>query len=174
MRKILLFLLGLLIAIIGISFVVAGGYLVYLGDTSFYLILGAIYCITPILLYKNKSIGLYLNYIAVIYTLIWAIWERGFNFWAMNSRIMLPLGIAILSTLVFCKRNSAVKRIAYSFGGLCAIFFICMLAGTLVPHNTIYNETQAFKKHSSNLNKPENWFAYGKTTQGDRFHHLLK
>lgn len=169
MKKIFIFLIAALVAIIGVSLTIAGGYLVYLGDTPFYVILGVIYCIASILLYKNKPVGLYLIYIAVIYTMIWALWERGLNFWPLLSRIMLPLGIAILSTLVFQKRTPMVKQIAYSFGGICTLFFICMLAGTLVPHNAIYNETQAFKQHPINENRPENWFAYAKTTQGDRF-----
>lgn len=164
----LLRFIAILLALTGIGLFLAGGWLIWLGGSSYYFVVGALYFIAAIGLFKKKDSGLYLVYLALIITVIWAIYERGFEFWPMMSRVMAPLGFAILCSVFAYKNNRKTQLAAYSVGGLSAIFFVGMLIGLFIPHNAQYGDPANVKAFPEN-NTPENWAAYGRTTEGTRF-----
>ncbi|QIQ20542.1 membrane-bound PQQ-dependent dehydrogenase, glucose/quinate/shikimate family [Zophobihabitans entericus] len=168
MKRILLCFIEFLLVLIGICLTLAGAWLSYLGGTPYYLVTGIIYIIAGILIYKQKNWGLYLTYVVVVYTIIWALYERGTAFWPMLARIMVPLGIAIVCSLIFPKKTPQVKKVAYSLGGLSTVFFVAMLVGLFIPHEAKYGTNDHFKAHPVS-EQPENWVAYGKTAAGNRF-----
>lgn len=163
------FIRHIYIAILGLSslfLLIAGGKLISLGGSFFYLILGLIYLISTILLTKNKVAAIYLNIFALLLTFIWAISERGLLYWPMLSRIMLPLVFVFVSYFIFFHRKVGAKTIVFSFASLIA--FIGMIIAAFFPHDATYATADHYQKHAT-FEQAENWVAYGRTNAGTRF-----
>jgi quinate dehydrogenase (quinone) len=115
-------IITLILALMGAGLFIAGGWLILLGGSFYYCCVGVIYLFAAVYLNKKKDIGLYLVYLALLITLIWAFYERGTAFWPMMSRIMVPLGMSVLCSIFAVKSNRRIKTTAYSVGGVSTLF----------------------------------------------------
>ena len=118
-------ILIILITLFTSLFLIIGGIsLISAGGSFYYLLLGLIYLASSFLLYKNKALGFYLTIIALVLTGLWAIYERGFAFWPMLARIMVPLGLAFVALYALRKEHYNAKTLGFSLGSL--VIFIGM------------------------------------------------
>ncbi|WP_241675208.1 membrane-bound PQQ-dependent dehydrogenase, glucose/quinate/shikimate family [Acinetobacter guerrae] len=150
---------SLFLIIGGISLISAGG-------SFYYFLLGLIYLASSFLLYKNKSLGFYLVIIALVITFLWAIYERGFAYWPMLARIMVPLGLAFVALYALRKEHYNAKTLGFSLGSL--VIFIGMAIAAFFPHDVQYANGKSYQAHTP-FGMPENWTAYGRTNAGTRF-----
>src|ERR1051325_3361767 len=83
-------LLALVLLIIGFILALGGAYLVALGGSPYYVVAGVLLVITAVLMFRGEqlAIGVYVATFAL--TLIWALWESGFNGWAQVPRLLGP------------------------------------------------------------------------------------
>jgi quinoprotein glucose dehydrogenase len=90
-------LLAVAIAIIGIVLFAGGIYLIGLGGSPYYAIAGLLLLVTSVLMFRGEELAIWVYGIDFLFTLVWALWERGFDGWAQVPRL---LGPAILLVLV--------------------------------------------------------------------------
>jgi len=92
-------LLALVLLVIGLILAFGGAYLVALGGTPYYVVAGLLLVITAVLMFRGEqlAIGVYVATFAL--TLIWALWESGFNGWAQVPRLLGPLIMLVLVVL---------------------------------------------------------------------------
>lgn len=72
-------------------------------------------------------------------TVAWALWEVGFNYWALFPRILPPAGLAflaLLATLRFPANKS--WRIAAHTAGVLGLLIGVQFAFAFVPHGTVH------------------------------------
>jgi quinoprotein glucose dehydrogenase len=100
-------LLALAITLIGIVLFVGGVYLISLGGSPYYAIAGALLILTGLLLFGGQQVAIWVYGLTFLFTLVWALWERGFNGWAQVPRL---LGPAILLVLVLLT-NPVLRRL---------------------------------------------------------------
>lgn len=167
MKK-LAILLSLVIGIFGIALIFAGAWLISLGGSSYYCIIGAIYLTTAWLIIKRCSLALYLLFISLLYTLAWGYYERGVNFWAMIPRIMVPLALTSLGCLLLTRWLKAPTRFFIIVGSLSGLSFVMMFVGMFYPHNSLYANGQDLT-YPATSNQPQDWYAYGRTPEGIRY-----
>lgn len=160
-------ILIILITLFTSLFLIIGGIsLISAGGSFYYLLLGLIYLASSFLLYKNKALGFYLTIIALVLTGLWAIYERGFAFWPMLARIMVPLGLAFVALYALRKEHYNAKTLGFSLGSL--VIFIGMAIAAFFPHDAQYANGKFYQAHTP-FGMPENWTAYGRTNEGTRF-----
>ncbi len=160
-------ILIILITLFTSLFLIIGGIsLISAGGSFYYLLLGLIYLASSFLLYKNKALGFYLTIIALVLTGLWAIYERGFAFWPMLARIMVPLGLAFVALYALRKEHYHAKTLGLSLGSL--VIFIGMAIAAFFPHDAQYANGKSYQPHTP-FGMPENWTAYGRTNEGTRF-----
>nr|WP_228273840.1 hypothetical protein [Acinetobacter ursingii] len=160
-------ILIILITLFTSLFLIIGGIsLISAGGSFYYLLLGLIYLASSFLLYKNKVLGFYLTIIALVLTGLWAISERGFAFWPMLARIMVPLGLAFVALYALRKEHYHAKTLGLSLGSL--VIFIGMAIAAFFPHDAQYANGKSYQAHTP-FGMPENWTAYGRTNEGTRF-----
>ncbi|MCU4570230.1 membrane-bound PQQ-dependent dehydrogenase, glucose/quinate/shikimate family [Acinetobacter ursingii] len=160
-------ILIILITLFTSLFLIIGGIsLISAGGSFYYLLLGLIYLASSFLLYKNKALGFYLTIIALVLTGLWAIFERGFAFWPMLARIMVPLGLAFVALYALRKEHYHAKTLGLSLGSL--VIFIGMAIAAFFPHDAQYANGKSYQAHTP-FGMPENWTAYGRTNEGTRF-----
>ncbi|MCU4414357.1 membrane-bound PQQ-dependent dehydrogenase, glucose/quinate/shikimate family [Acinetobacter sp. WU_MDCI_Axc73] len=157
----------ILITLFTSLFLIIGGIsLISAGGSVYYLLLGLIYLASSFLLYKNNALGFYLTIIALALTFLWAISERGFAFWPMLSRIMVPLGLAFVTLYALRKEHYHAKTLGLSLGSL--VIFIGMAIAAFFPHDAQYANGKSYQPHTP-FGMPENWTAYGRSDAGTRF-----
>jgi quinoprotein glucose dehydrogenase len=79
----ILFLFGLLLA--------TGGFLlVELGGSVYYIVAGVAVIASAVLLWCGRRSGAWLYGSFLFGTLIWSLWEVGFDVWALTPRLLLP------------------------------------------------------------------------------------
>ncbi|MGM8898287.1 MULTISPECIES: membrane-bound PQQ-dependent dehydrogenase, glucose/quinate/shikimate family [unclassified Psychrobacter] len=90
---------ALIMALFATPLLIGGAYLLSLGGSPYYLFAGVIILTTAFLLFKKhwSAYGLYA--IFIVATMVWALWESGFDWWALAPRVGFPLIFGLLMLL---------------------------------------------------------------------------
>ena len=88
-----------LLAMIGLMLAGGGVWLAWLGGSPYYLLAGLMVSGSAILLWRGRREGIWLYAAMLVGTLGWAVWESGFDGWALSARLIAPfvLGIWLLT-----------------------------------------------------------------------------
>ncbi|TXN54136.1 membrane-bound PQQ-dependent dehydrogenase, glucose/quinate/shikimate family, partial [Methylobacterium sp. WL18] len=92
-----LIMLGLVIVLIGLFLAGGGAYLVWLGGSWYFVAMGAAMLVSGVLVAQRRRAGALLYGGAFVLTGIWAVWEVGFAFWPLVSRLF---ALAVLACVV--------------------------------------------------------------------------
>src|SRR4051812_12965257 len=90
---------AVIFVLIGLALAIGGGQLLMLGGSAYYLICGLAFVLTAILLFLRKRVALHVYAAIVIVSLVWAIWEVGFDWWQLGPRggVVIVLGMWLLT-----------------------------------------------------------------------------
>jgi len=80
-----------ILALFGAVLVGGGAWLLGLGGSPYYVVMGTAVLVSAVLLWRGNAVGSAIFQLAVVATLLWAIWEAGFDIWAIAPRVALPL-----------------------------------------------------------------------------------
>jgi len=85
-------LYALLLGLFGLVIATPGAYLVLLGGSPYYLLAGLSAAGSGVLLWRGSALARSAYALMLALTLVWALWEVGFDLWALLPRIVgLPL-----------------------------------------------------------------------------------
>lgn len=87
-------LLAFILAASGLFFVIEGAKLLSLHGSAYFLISGLIMLAGAVLLSLGLASGATLVVVNALFTLIWALWDAGLQFWPLVSRLVLPSGFS--------------------------------------------------------------------------------
>jgi len=93
-------LFGLILAVIGAILAIGGVMLAELGGSFYYLVAGILLMGGGIGFCLRRAFGFYLYTAAFIITLLWAVWEAGFNGWALTPRLAGPFVLMVIAVLL--------------------------------------------------------------------------
>lgn len=124
-------LLGGLLALIGLVLAIDGIVLLGAGGSAYYLFAGLGLLVSSVLIWRGKASGAWVYLAVVAATIVWALWESGFNGWALVPRLAGPvlLAVAVLLALPWLRRGS--WRQAGLGGGLLAIAVAAVAFGVI-------------------------------------------
>lgn len=88
-------LFALVLGIMALIFIGGGGYLATLGGSLYYVVAGLLFLGSAILLFRGNRLGAWLFGLALAISIIWALWEVGFDGWALMPRLMIPVAFGI-------------------------------------------------------------------------------
>lgn len=171
---IVLLLLGLVVGGLGFQ-------LVTLGGSFYYIVAGIVFIATAILLFKRRQSALHLYAALVIGSIIWALYEVGFDWWQLAPRggIMILIGLWMLTPWV---RNRLIQDGVplRGFGHalpLAATTVIAIVVALISMFNDPQNLTGKLNEEVVNAN-PDlgkngvaegDWLQYGNTPYGQRY-----
>lgn len=175
-RSVLLVILGAVTALIGVGITGGGAWLLVLGGSCYYAIAGVALIATGWLLIQRNPLALWLYAALLIGTMIWALWEAGFDFWALAPRgdVLAILGVVLALPLVVRRLGSArwpgaawPLVVSLVVAGLVAI-----VAGFQSPHDVDGDLPGARAQATADLYgrvPQQDWSAYGRSWRGDRW-----
>lgn len=170
---VILGLTSLVFGLIGLYLGLGGLWLAVIGGSLYYVITGAVFLVLAWLVWRQRAAAFWLYAFVLLGTLFWAIWEVGFDFWALAPRgdVIAPLGVWLLLPFVAKGFIPPVRggKIALGVG----VFLACM---TLVI--SLARDPHAIAGVAPDSNQPAgnvaaaDWTAYGGSNWGDRFSSL--
>lgn len=171
----LLWLLSALMLVIGLTLGIGGAYLATLGGSVYFLLMGLALIVSAVLIFKGKPSGAWLYAVAFVLSVIWAVWDAGFTFWPLFSRLFTFGVLAFLVALAYPLLKARAGLVArkgpsFSLAGVVAVALIAAFANTFVPTPIISADNdQAPVKPVAPGAEQKNWESWGNTTAGDRF-----
>ncbi|WEX10641.1 membrane-bound PQQ-dependent dehydrogenase, glucose/quinate/shikimate family [Chelativorans sp. AA-79] len=91
--------LGALLVLLGVVLGAGGAWLIALGGSWYYLVGGIGLVVSGILLIRPSMAGVGVYLATYVFTIIWAFWEVGTDWWAQVPRLVAPTVILILVLL---------------------------------------------------------------------------
>jgi quinoprotein glucose dehydrogenase len=129
-RMWLLRLFGVVLLVIGAILAAGGAKLILLGGSHYYALIGVVLCIAGIMALLGRVSGLHVYILGFVLTFFWALWEAGFNGWALIPRLVGPFILAILALLIMPSRFADGTSTRRGLGaGLTALFLLILVIG---------------------------------------------
>ncbi|TPI14354.1 glucose/quinate/shikimate family membrane-bound PQQ-dependent dehydrogenase [Mesorhizobium sp. B4-1-3] len=164
--SLVLFLIGLILGGGGI-------WLVALGGSWYYLVAGLVFLVTAWLLFRRRSISLWLYALFVLATLCWAVWEIGFDWWQLGPRGGVIVLIALWLLTPWARRglrgpDGRAPLILAVLASL-AVAGYSMTADPYDIGGTLGTEKVAAAANLGGDMPAGEWHFYGRTPFGQRY-----
>ncbi|WP_110668756.1 membrane-bound PQQ-dependent dehydrogenase, glucose/quinate/shikimate family [Salinicola halophilus] len=172
--RLLLILIGAVIALLGLGLAVGGGMLIGRGGSWYYLLMGLALLATGVEIVRGGVMALAIYLIAFIATVIWAFWEAGLDFWALHARLFAFLCILFVLLLLqplLLKRAGYQSRKGLSLGaaGVALLAIAGMTWGMFQPHGIHNAVADTGKTAVTDATRQQNWDHYGSGGDQNRF-----
>lgn len=172
----LLLVLGGLVCLIGAALAAAGLWLAALGGSWYYILAGATLVATGVLLARRRAAALWLYAALLVATMAWALWEVGFDFWALAPRgdVLAVLG-AVLALPWVVRRLGATRWPGPAWPLVAALALAGVIAlGAAInrPHDLqgALPGTRGPATDGIYAGVPQqDWTNYGRSARGDRW-----
>ncbi len=171
--------LGWIIALLGGFFVIAGAVLLSLHGSPYYLIVGLAMIVSGALVGRDDRRGSWLFTAIWIATLVWAVWEVGFDGLQLVPRVVAPTVLLILIVLVGWRSGTALGRsglsraapvLAASIAALCLGLFA--VRGRDGDAQGLVAPMPGGLKQVATGEADNDWNEYGGTASGRRYSSL--
>ena len=91
--------LAAIMVVFGLPILAGGIWLITLGGSGYYALAGLGLLVSAWFLFRHAMLGVWIYLLTFVGTVIWALWERGFDGWAQVPRLVAPTVILILVLL---------------------------------------------------------------------------
>ena len=157
---------------IGALVAIGGAQLALLGGSLYYLLGGIAVVAAAVLTWRGDWRGPALYGVFLIVTLLWAVWEAGFDGWALAPRIIAPAVLGLLFLVPWFRRG-ITGRAPLLAGGAAALALLVVTAvaltparyGTAAPPPALAVQTSGIAGE---------WAQWGRSPGGDRFSPLTQ
>ncbi|KAA9000538.1 glucose/quinate/shikimate family membrane-bound PQQ-dependent dehydrogenase [Affinibrenneria salicis] len=169
------YILGLLLFLTGAFFVVAGGRLLSLGGSAYFLPAGLFIALSGVQIFRRRASGVLIYSAVFIATVIWALADVGLEFWPLVSRLFYLAVLLLLAMLCWptLRRLSGKPTRCVFFYGASGVIVVCLAAtGALMfqPHPTVAFSGQPLPLTPVDaLHEQKDWDHYGNNAGGSRF-----
>ena len=180
----LLVVIAVVLGLAGLALLVAGAWLIALGGSWYYLVAGLGLIASALLLRRGGGIGLLFYAAVVLLTLVWALWEVGFDWWPLAARgdVFFVIGLFLLSPWVaraLARRDATgIGRTRVVLGVVLAAFLLAAVFSWtrepgriegIAPLPDAPSNAAAAAALDSPPPPKDDWTAYGGTGFGQRY-----
>ncbi|MGV8944783.1 membrane-bound PQQ-dependent dehydrogenase, glucose/quinate/shikimate family [Thermomonas sp.] len=174
-------LLALIILLFGLALAIGGIQLVALGGSWGYALLAIPLLASGVLLLRKRHSALFAYAIVIAASLGWAVWEVGFDWWAMAPRegVIVLLGVLLLLPPVTRSLNAPSNRpngVGIASGPLIGALAISAVvaAVSFFSHPHEIDGALSADRMTAHTDARDNvaagdWVAYGRTSAGQRY-----
>ena len=170
------------LVVLGLAILACGGFLAYYGvrlarlDGSLYfLITGLVLLLSGVQVARQRPSGALLYGLTFVGTVAWAVWDVGFDFWPLISRLMVLAGLAFAVALSYPTLRRAQGRAAHNMPSF-AVAALLLLGmggatwGMFQPHPIVAASGPAPARVAVTADvEQKNWEHYGNTPGASRF-----
>ena len=177
MSTILLNAYAILIALVGLAYILPGFFLLLQGGTWYYLGAGLLLVISAAKLLKRQASGLTLLAALLGLTLLWTLYESGLDFWAFVPRLALLTLLVMVLLIPAFRRQLYTDRLPTAIESPIGVSVVVVLLVTAMAYISFMNslsispdEFASRERHDAhNAGTETNWTAYGNSRKGTRY-----
>ena len=166
-------LLGTIIAIAGLFLLGGGAYLITLGGSWYFALAGAALVASGIFIGSQNRAGAWLYGAVLAFTAVWAVWEVGFTFWPLVSRLFAPavIGVFVLLAAPLLIKGPALlpKRVNWGIAGALVLAIGATVVHAFSPGPIIAAAAPPPLLAAIPDSGETDWRFYGRTPRGTRF-----
>lgn len=172
--------LGVILALIGLTLIIGGGWLIGLGGSWYYLLAGLGLLASGVMLARRSLTGAFIYIGVFILTVLWALWEVGIDGWGLAPRVIAPAVLLafVLATLPALKPGRGKVWAAGGAVGLLALLMIGGVASANAARVHVDGDILAAQQIASSdpdaLPVGADWPAYGGTYHAQRYSPLTQ
>jgi quinoprotein glucose dehydrogenase len=174
-------ILSVLIGLVGLLLAAGGVWLITLGGSWYYLLAAIGFLATAVFLFRRRPLAFFVYALAVAGSLIWAVYEVGFDWWALAPRggLIVIFGLLLLWPWWRANPERVGSRMpAWRAGGwalglsLVAAIAIALYSMMIDPNRIegqVAAASAATLPPSESVTPPAEWVAYGRTQGGSHY-----
>jgi quinoprotein glucose dehydrogenase len=178
-RRPLVVLTGALFVALGLALAAGGAWLIVLGGSFYYVVAGMGVAFTGALVLARRSSALWIYALVLIGTLIWAVWEVGFDFWPLAARgdVVFLLGLWLLAPWI--ARNLGDRSARAGRAAMLPLWFGILASGAVLAVSFAYDYHEVEgaivaanappPAQLSDGQPDEDWQSYGRSEMGQRY-----
>lgn len=169
------FVLGAVIAIIGLVLTLGGIYLAMLGGSAYYVLSGLAMLASGSLLIRRNILGGWVYCLIFVLTMIWAFAEVGANNWALVPRVIAPLVLLVATLLVMPTLSARPNRWKLGLGTSAAALMLTAISAMIFARMADTGPAEDLPGLRFEMSDPslaavgDDWPAYGGTDAARRF-----
>ncbi|CAN5202625.1 membrane-bound PQQ-dependent dehydrogenase, glucose/quinate/shikimate family [soil metagenome] len=122
-------ILGIILALIGLTLVIGGVKLLTLGGSFYYLLAGIGLVASGVMLFRLKLVGAWIYLGVFVLTVAWALWEVGLDGWGLVPRVIAPAVLLALVIAALPVLNPGRDGRRWALGGGAAFVVLALLGG---------------------------------------------
>jgi quinoprotein glucose dehydrogenase len=172
--RVLSWIFGGFLALIGALLVYGGVKLVLLDGSAYYGLAGVACLLSGVLIIKGSPRGLALYAAFILATIAWSLWEAGFAFWQLLPRLAGPALLALVMALPFVRNRLAPGATGFAAcgGALSGGLAVLLLGASWVasqPDLPTHDLPADLASSTVQPGAADEWTSYGRTTAGTRY-----
>ncbi|TBW45978.1 glucose/quinate/shikimate family membrane-bound PQQ-dependent dehydrogenase [Marinobacter halodurans] len=162
-------ILSLIFLLLGLVLLGGGVWLITLGGSWYYALAGIVLLVVGLLARNRRRQAQVLYALFLIVTAIWALWESGYDWWPLATRLGLFLVLAI--PLLFLARDGGKSGVMVLLPVWVVIGLITVSSMAVDQHRIDGNLNTDVVMKDPNIGKTpdDSWHAYGRSNMGQRF-----
>lgn len=179
------FVVAILMGLLGLCLLIGGFWLIALGGSWVFVILGLLLGLSAILLLLRRPEGLLMYGVTLLVTLAWSIFEVGFDWWQLSARgsVLVVLGTVLLLPQMVRSLHRGEGRGGYGPASavLAGSLAISALVGVYAMFQDTHDIAGSFSDATMTATKARDttvpdgeWSAYGRTSAGRRYSPLAQ
>ena len=166
----LLLVFGTLVAVLGLTMVLGGVRLAMLGGSWYYVLAGVGLLFAGGLLARCRCSGAWSFAAVFLVTVLWSVWEVGFDYWQWVPRLGLLLLLSIVFALLLPSLDGRFsQRLSGTLAGVLGLVFAGGVALAFIPVGMIAAESRSAGKVTEQSVAAADWRHYGRTPNGTRY-----
>ncbi|WP_213777241.1 glucose/quinate/shikimate family membrane-bound PQQ-dependent dehydrogenase [Caballeronia sp. dw_276] len=162
----------------GIYLVAMGIWLIAIGGSPYYLIAGLFMLAIAYFIWRGNTSALYLYALLLFGTLIWAVIEAGFDFWALAPRVdvLVIVGIWLLLPFTYRLFMRPAKNAGFALAAAIVLTGIALVYAAFNDPQEINGTVaaQTAEAPATPASRAGDWLAYGNTQAGTRYSPLAQ
>lgn len=166
--------LGIVLVIFSIPLIIGGVYLLSLGGSLFYLVMGLTLVACGVGFIRKKKFAVWLFLAFAVVNILWALFEVGLQFWPMVPRLSVTL--VLLVPVFLLAPGLGFARLRYGAWAGAAVMVVVLavaFVNLFVPHGIYYDpsarSTETASPTTSGDATSTAWTAYGHGPNATRY-----
>ncbi|WP_175943750.1 glucose/quinate/shikimate family membrane-bound PQQ-dependent dehydrogenase [Caballeronia sp. BCC1704] len=166
----------LFLALSGLYLAGVGIWLVAIGGSPYYVVAGILMLAVAWLIWRRNTLALIVYAVLLFGTLIWAVAEAGFDFWALAPRldVLVIVGIWLLLPFTYRLYMNPVRRGGLALGAALVLTGIALVYAVFNDPQEVSGTVSAQASGASAApaatgGRPGDWLAYGNSQHGTRY-----
>ena len=172
--RLLLGVLGAVLAMAGLAFLVGGGKLISLGGSWYFLLAGLGLLLSGVQVLRGRRSGGWLYLATFAATVLWALAEVGLDYWSLVSRLLaMTFGAAVVSACLPLLQVGAPRargnKGPLALAGVLLLVGLVSFASMFQIHPEVQNQAAISRKPVDAASAQKDWSHYGNSSNNDRF-----